>query len=191
MVRLALIFYGVILAASVVMTWLWGDWATWFPQREAWGYGLDVVLGLLLGVAIVLLSQWITPKFRSGRLLTREFAQMFGPIGSKEIAILALSSGIAEEALFRATLQPWIGWIAASLLFGLLHVNTKKEYLYWTAFALLFGFLIGGLVELRQGLVFPTVAHVTVNYCNMHWIVGHYREHGLLAGQEEIEKPET
>lgn len=171
MIRLAVWFYGGMLGVAVALTALWGDWQTWFPARDVLGWAQDLASGVALGLVIVLVTQHLTPRFVWGRALTREFALIFGPLKSWEIAILALTSGVAEEALFRATLQPWLGWLGCGLLFGLLHSGPKREYLIWTIFAVSFGLLMGGVVEVRPGLLLPATAHFTVNFFNMKWIV--------------------
>lgn len=177
MVRIAIGFYSCFLLLAIGITAIWGDWTSWFPVRDTLGYAQDVATGVAVGLLIVLGSQWLMPRLKLGRMLTMEFRQMLGPLRTHEVAILALSSGLAEEALFRAALQPLWGFVICSLLFGLLHVGHKRAYLVWTLFALAFGFLIGALYEWRGGLLLPFCIHATVNFCNMKWIVS-YRDEG-------------
>jgi membrane protease YdiL (CAAX protease family) len=81
--------------------------------------------------------------------------------------VLALSSGIAEEALFRGALQPVVGLVWASLLFALAHLVPRRELLPWSLFSLAAGFLLGGLYAATGNLVAPIVAHVVVNAANL------------------------
>lgn len=176
MLKLAVGFYTGMLIVACLLTGMWGDWSTWFPVRSIRGYALDVGIGCSIGLGIVLLSQWLMPRLRWGQTVTREFASLLAGTTVGEAFILALASGLAEEAFFRATLQPWIGWVLCSLLFGLLHIKMQKEFIVWTVFAVAFGFLMGGIVEYRPGLLLPTVTHVTINFMNINWIVRHGRK---------------
>jgi membrane protease YdiL (CAAX protease family) len=77
--------------------------------------------------------------------------------------LVSVFSGVGEEALFRGALQPEIGLIAASLLFGAAHVGPDRRYLVWTLWAVGAGFLFGVLYDWTGGLLAPTVAHAAHN----------------------------
>jgi membrane protease YdiL (CAAX protease family) len=133
----------------------------------------DLGLGLVTGLTLVGITCLLTPRMPPLERLSAEFRQLLGPLGHAEILRLALLSGLAEEVLFRGWLQPQVGWILASILFGLLHFVPSKVFLPWTVFALGAGFAFGGLAEFREGsIVAPTVAHIVVNGVNLRLIVG-------------------
>jgi membrane protease YdiL (CAAX protease family) len=90
-----------------------------------------------------------------------------GPLSTRDCLVLALLSGIAEEALFRAALQPDVGLVAASLLFGLAHLAPRRELAPWTLFAVAAGLLFGALFDATGNLVAPCVAHFLVNAINL------------------------
>ncbi len=85
-----------------------------------------------------------------------------------------MASGLAEEMFFRGALQPQVGWLVASLLFGLLHFIPRRELLAWTGFALLVGSLFGALFLWTGNLVAPVVAHVLVNAVNLPMLIRDY-----------------
>jgi membrane protease YdiL (CAAX protease family) len=64
--------------------------------------------------------------------------------------------------------QPAWGWLAATLLFGLLHSGRGRELLLWTASALLAGAALGGLMAWRGNLLAPILCHVAVNAVQLH-----------------------
>lgn len=75
---------------------------------------------------------------------------------------VALVSGLCEEALLRALLQPVIGLIPAAVLFAVLHLVPERELWFWPLFALLSGLLLGGLFEV-WGYPAAAVAHIVIN----------------------------
>lgn len=75
---------------------------------------------------------------------------------------VALISGIAEEALLRAFLQPVIGLAPAAVLFAILHIVPDRELWIWPVFALASGVLLGVLFEF-QGYPAAATAHVLIN----------------------------
>ncbi len=169
LVPLALRFYGVLLL--VALAWrlaVDGE----LPLHPAGGPRSGLPAALALGAAaagvVVAISELFTARSRLGRRLAAELASVLGPLSIREIAVLAAASGVAEEAFFRGALQPRVGLVAASLLFGLAHLAPRRDLLPWTAFALLAGFLLGALFEWTGQLAAPLVAHVLVNAVNLH-----------------------
>lgn len=71
-------------------------------------------------------------------------------------------SGVAEEALFRAVLQPVVGLWAAALLFAVLHVGPGRRLWAWPVVAFALG-LAFGLLFRRAGYPACAAAHVAVN----------------------------
>lgn len=122
-----------------------------------------VASGLFLVVA------WAVAErvFPSSKRLTQEIASIVQPVTPARVAALALSSGIAEELLFRGPVQHSLGFVIASVLFGLLHGGISKRYIMWSTFALLAGLIFGVLAEYYQSVWPPALAHVVVNGINL------------------------
>lgn len=128
----------------------------------------DVALGIGLA-AVVVGATWVTGRrFEWGRRLEEEFEHLLGPLTSWEVLHLAVFSGLAEELFFRGALQPHLGYVTTALLFGLFHVGPGPTFVSWTLFALAVGFLFGGAVALTGSLLPAIVAHVGVNFVNLH-----------------------
>jgi membrane protease YdiL (CAAX protease family) len=132
---------------------------------------LSLVLGLVVGFAIVALSRLASRRFAWARLLHSDFRSLLGPLSGREILVLALASSIGEELLFRGALQPWIGIWPQALIFALLHVGPGVRFLPWTLSALVLGVLFGYMFQCMGDLGGPIVAHFTINYMNLHFIV--------------------
>ncbi len=123
---------------------------------------------------MIALSHVATERSAWGRALARELARALGPLTWGECAALAALSGFAEEAFFRGALQPRIGWLGASVLFGLVHFVPRRELWPWTGFALLAGGLLGGLYAATGNLVAPVVAHAGINLVNLRLLTRRY-----------------
>jgi membrane protease YdiL (CAAX protease family) len=81
----------------------------------------------------------------------------------RNLVLVSVFSGVGEEALFRGALQPVLGIVVTSILFGALHVGPDRRYLVWTLWAVGAGFLFGFLYEWTGGLLAPMTAHVLHN----------------------------
>jgi hypothetical protein len=97
-----------------------------------------------------------------------------GPLSVPDALLLASASGLAEELFFRGALQPVVGWVGASVLFGALHFVPRREFLPWTAFAIGAGLVFGWLVEWTGHLTAAVVAHTLVNGVNLPRLVREY-----------------
>jgi membrane protease YdiL (CAAX protease family) len=75
---------------------------------------------------------------------------------------VAVFSGLAEEALVRALLQPLIGLLPAALLFAALHFMPDRRLWLWPLLALTLGVMLGGLFEFG-GYPAAAAAHITIN----------------------------
>ncbi len=173
----ALLFYAVVFAAA-------GLWAHWsgrpllYLSAAAAERGIaplrDGAAGLATAVLVVFVSQHFTRRTRVGERLAIALATALGPLSLGHCIALALASGVAEEALFRGALQPRVGLVAASLIFGLAHFAPRRELLPWTFFSIGAGFLLGGLFALTGNLVAPVVAHASINAVNLRFLTLHY-----------------
>lgn len=159
-VRLAAVFYGVLVLAAAVLGAL-GD-------RNVLDPGDSPVLALALGVAAACVT--VLFSIVSYRLapVVRELAAELGPLlvdgaRRRDLVLVSVFSGVGEEALFRGALQPVLGIWLSSLLFGALHVGPDRRYLWWTAWAVGAGLLFGLLYAWTGGLLAPVVAHVSHN----------------------------
>ena len=99
--------------------------------------------------------------------------------------VIALYSGIGEEAFFRGFLQPWLiatwaswldttglapatlGILSATAIFGLLHFPVVEELRPWTLFAVAVGLVLGLLAHTSGSLIAPALAHILINWLNL------------------------
>lgn len=129
---------------------------TWFESVAA---GV-VTGGLSLALMGILL---LVPQVRD---LERWQAGMVHQWTVIDAVAVAIFSGLAEEALIRALLQPWLGLVTAAVLFALLHIVPDRRLWAWPVIALALG-LVFGLVFERWGFPAAAMAHIVVNMVSL------------------------
>lgn len=131
----------------------------------------------LVGVAVGLITVQIFRALQ-GRMvwlgeLHREFSSIFGRPGAGEIFLLAATSALAEELLFRgAMLDAW-GLVVSSLVFALLHIPPRLSLWPWTVSALVMGAGFAAMTLATGNLGAAVAAHFVINLQNLQYITRH------------------
>lgn len=157
---LAAVLYGTLFLAAVVFSAL--------RDRNLSMLGGSPFLSLCVGgvtacgtVALSIFLYRLSPVVQT---LSDELAPRLVDGASKsELILVSVFSGVGEEAFFRGALQPELGLVATSVLFGALHVVPERRFFVWTLLSVGAGFLFGFLYERTGGLLAPTTAHVLHN----------------------------
>lgn len=155
-VRFAALFYGSLTVVAALWCGLRGFDVRILGENPA----ASLLLGALTAVCTVslgLLAYRFLPSLReiSGELAPR----LVDGAASSSLVLVAIFSGVGEEAFFRGALQQEFGLVVASLLFGLAHIGPDRRYLVWTAWAVLAGFVFGFLYKVSGALLAPILAH--------------------------------
>ena len=158
-VALAAVFYAVLLLAAAVGA---------LGGRDAFALGDSTLFGLLVGttaasvtVALGVILYRLLPALR--RLSDELAPRLVDGAKRRDLVLVSIISGVGEEAFFRGALQPDIGLVTSSLLFGILHVGPDRRYLVWTVWAVGAGFLFGLLYVWTGGILASVIAHVLHN----------------------------
>ena len=169
-VRAALLFYGAL--GCIALVWRMStpgasilhapDHPTSFD-----GVGGALLAGLLVGGISLGLSEALTRLSDLGESLADTLGESLVGISTADGILLAFASGVAEEMFFRGALQPAVGLVWASVLFGACHFLPRKELVLWSVYAVAMGFALGWLFEATGHLVAPMAAHVLVNAVNL------------------------
>jgi len=171
--RMALWFYAALLAVAVLISALTGH-SLLYADLAAAASGVawlrDIGAGLLAAAVVIAVSALLTAHTRWGAMLSDALAALLGPLRPRTCWLLAAASGVAEEALFRGALQPQLGLVGASVVFGLAHFAPRRDLLPWTLFSLAAGFGLGALYAWTGNLLAPVVAHAGVNAVNLQLI---------------------
>ncbi len=194
-VRTALVFYGAMGCIALVWRMFTPGESILHPSRaaaaEAWGLWPALAVGLLVGAASIALSELLTRKTSLGDALADLLGESLQGIGPADAALLALASGIGEELLFRGALQPHVGLVWASLIFGACHFLPRRELALWSVFAAVIGFAFGVLYEWTGHLAAPIAAHVLVNGVNLPRLTRRYEAKLAAASREPATHDES
>jgi hypothetical protein len=127
-------------------------------------------VGVLLGAAVVQLFRALESSQPWLLRLHAEFRGLLGRPSSGEIVLLAATSAVGEELLFRgAMLDAWGLWVS-SLVFALLHIPPRRALWPWTASSLVIGVGLGGLTLWTGNLGAAVTAHFVINLLNLLYI---------------------
>ncbi len=121
----------------------------------------SLAVGVTAGIACVGLL-WLLRKVPALERLEHWQQGVVSGWTATDAVAVALVSGLAEEALLRALLQPVIGLVPAAVLFAVLHLVPERKLWFWPVFALISGLLLGGLFEV-WGYPAAAVAHIVIN----------------------------
>ena len=170
LLRMAILIYGAMLAAAILWSLL-SSASIFYPfpdaQRGVAALLLDVLAGAAVAAVVIGLSDAITRRTRWGERMARELIALIGKRSVRDCIVLGMASGVAEEVFFRGAMQPHLGLVATSLIFGMVHLTPKRDLLPWAGFALCAGFLLGELYVVTESLVAPITAHVGINVVNL------------------------
>ena len=133
---------------------------------------LDAAVGAAAGGALLACWETLRQLLPAARGLEERLGELLGGLTAPQAIALAAMSGFSEELFFRGAVQGAVGWLAASLLFALLHTGPGRELRLWTLFALSAGLLFGALMLWRGNLLAPALAHFLVNAVNLYRMRG-------------------
>jgi membrane protease YdiL (CAAX protease family) len=184
-VKLGLALYGAMIGLAVAIAWwredsLWEQPAVWpaglphwLVANEASAMALSVTGGALLAVATILSTRVLVRRTAWARALRAEFRASLEGASDRDIILLALASGVAEELLFRGALQPALGVVLTSILFGAVHFVPTRRLAPWSVWAGVMGLLLGLLYDHAGSIAGCVLAHVAINAVNLRMIVRH------------------
>lgn len=151
---------GVIAVIALVGVWFRDDgWVTAFAPIG--GPASSIFAGAGVGLVCFCLL-WLVRGAGPFRDLEAWQRRMVEGWSIGDVVAVALFSGLAEEALIRALLQPLIGLLPAAAVFAVLHVVPDRRLWMWPLMALLLGLVIGETFA-RWGYPAAAAAHVLIN----------------------------
>ena len=184
-VRSALIFYGTMGCAALIWRMATSSETILHPSgadgSASWGLVSALAMGVLVGLGAVAVSEFLTRRTSLGEGLADLLGESLAGIGVADAVLLALASGVGEEMLFRGALQPSVGIVWASLIFGACHFLPRRELMLWSFYAVVMGFAFGWLYEWTGQLIAPIAAHSLVNGVNLPRLA-----HGFEASQRAL-----
>ena len=127
-------------------------------RGEIWqGLGFGLAVGC--GAAGAL---WLAHRLRFFEELEAWQSSLLVKWTPADAVIVAIFSGLAEEALLRALVQPLVGIVPAAVGFALLHLLPDRRLWMWPVIAFFMGLAFGLLFE-KFGFPAAAVAHIALN----------------------------
>lgn len=145
----------------------------WLESQMAARTAASLALGMMLALAVVSATPVLVERAHWARALHRELQPIIAPLSRFDVVVLALTSGFAEEVFFRGAMQPAVGLIITSVIFGAVHTGPKRVFVVWSLWAVVMGLALGLIFELTGVLWGPILAHVMINERNMTYMKGH------------------
>jgi len=111
-----------------------------------------------------------------------------------DLILLAGLAGITEEVLFRGLLQIWIeravgsptaGLVAASILFGLVHLITPTYGLFAGIMGLYLGYLLDASGQ--RNLLVPVITHAVYDYLAFLVVLQTYHRQQALTSETDAD----
>ena len=165
---------GLIYLPATALAAGWVVWSHGWAEAAARQVGtaplMALCVGLVTGGVFALGSQQITPHFAWGRDMADALSAQLGGLSPRVTLAMAVLSSVGEEWVFRGLLQPAIGLIPASILFGLVHIPMERALRWWPLLAFAIGLCMGALYDAFGGLVAPIAMHFAINALNLRWL---------------------
>jgi membrane protease YdiL (CAAX protease family) len=120
-----------------------------------------VFAGLFAG-SVCAAGLWAVRRLPALADLEEWQGQMVRNWSATDAISVSFFSGLAEEALIRALLQPIIGLLPAALLFAALHVVPDRRLWLWPVLACALGAVLGLIFEFG-GYPAAAAAHIAIN----------------------------
>ncbi len=165
--------FGVI---GIALGWFFGPDARRDIPRldDLFGIGVGLSIGIASGISLAFAMGWVRKlPLRSiqelNRFAEQNLYEIFAPFSKAQLIVLAMTAGVGEELLFRgwlqaaitgptnsgAVIQPLLGILAASMIFGLAHPITRT----YAVIAAGMGFILGSIYWLSGNLLAAIIAH--------------------------------
>lgn len=177
----ALVFEFSLTLVGTTGLWLFGLKASVLGLAPATAIGLGALAGLFTLVLLFGLSHLLLRFQDSLRRHVEDLHGFARSLSLPALALLSLAAGVGEEVLFRGFVQtglvalagPWVGVIAAALLFGLVHYLSLVYFIMAT----LLGLVLGLAYEITGSLLLVVTWHAVYDLAALvllarfpHWL---------------------
>ena len=176
-VRISSFFYLVMAVLGFVIIYFSGgnfDVFSWSTDGDDIDNLVRIVF-LTIGILYCLgyLIEEIFPDYRD---VKSSMTEMLSALPLWAPPVLGIVSGIGEEVLFRGALQPLLGWIVTSVLFGLVHLapataSRSSRITSWSLATGIAGLLFGYIFLKTENLLPCIIAHALINCLSMYWMI--------------------
>ena len=176
--RMSTILYGaMILAGMLLMRFGQNNLAHAFTVPSDLSERVRILAAGLLAAGSLLTSSAALESWNeSFRSLKKMFIKLIGPASTWVAIWLAFLSSFGEEILFRGAIQPSLGLLPTSILFGLAHVGPDGKVGVWSFWACGAGLVLGWTFRETNCLWPAIMGHFLVNSVSLLALQRQYRQ---------------
>ena len=121
-------------------------------------------------LVVVLLTRISVHRYSWAQHLHLELRPIAHGLTLWQIVLIAFFSSLGEELLFRGLIEPWIGLLPTSVIFGALHQVPSDSRWVWMTWATAVGLAFGAIFEATGSLLGPFLAHALINAINLTYL---------------------
>lgn len=171
--------YALLASLAVALAVALRDGVPWvhpepWMAMDLWiGQGASVGLGLLLSLVVVGGTRLTVSRLAWAQRLHIDLRPIAYGLSTGQIAVIALFSSLGEELLFRGLLQPWLGLLPTSVVFGLCHQMPGQARWVWVCWATFVGMAFGAIFAFTGSLLGAILAHALINAVNLTYLRDH------------------
>jgi membrane protease YdiL (CAAX protease family) len=151
----------------------WEHPEPWLSLEPALALALSAGLGLVLALIVIVLTRVSVMRFAWAQRLHLELRPITHGLSLWQIVLIAGFSSLGEELLFRGLLQPWLGLLPTSVIFGLCHQVPGHSRWVWVTWATFAGMAFGAIFAASGSLLGALVAHAVINAVNLVYLRDH------------------
>lgn len=167
--------------------------AAWMLGVDPWhGAGFDfrsllssIAATLPMVAGLLVMIHWrVRPFVELNQLLEETIGPSIRACQWYDFVVMSILAGLGEELLFRGVLQPLLGIVIASFLFGSLH------WLNWAyaAIATIYGFYFGWLSATTDNLIVPIAVHAAYDLVAFAMLQRQYNRNAESRAESSAEQ---
>jgi membrane protease YdiL (CAAX protease family) len=149
----------------------------WMSFQPLVALGVSAGLGLVLSALVIGATRLTVSRYPWAQRLHLELRPLAHGLTLWQVVLIAGFSSLGEELLFRGLMQPWLGVLPTSVLFGVCHQIPGHSRWVWVCWATFVGMAFGAIFALTGSLVGALIAHAVINAVNLSYL----RDHDPLA----------
>lgn len=151
----------------------WQSPDPWLTLSPAMSAASSAALGLLLAAVVIFGTRWTVSRYGWARALHLDLRPIAHGLTLLQIVLIAGFSSLGEELLFRGLLQPWLGVLPTSVIFGVVHQSPGPSRWVWVCWATVVGLGFGVIFAATGSLLGALLAHAVINAVNLTFLRDH------------------
>ncbi|MEQ9322862.1 MAG: CPBP family intramembrane glutamic endopeptidase [Polyangiaceae bacterium] len=142
----------------------------WMAMSPGLALAASAGLGLVLSLVVIGGTRLTVSRLAWAKRLHIDLRPIAHGLSLGQIVLIALFSSLGEELLFRGLVQPWLGLLPTSVVFGLCHQMPGQARWVWVCWATFVGMAFGAIFAFTGSLLGAVLAHAVINAVNLVYL---------------------